>query len=57
MTSPLRNSGLVLSGVQPSGSLHLGNYLGALKKFTALQESHAMQRTCFRHGVIVVKRA
>jgi len=24
---------------------------------TALQESHAMQRTCFRHGVIVVKRA
>ena len=27
----------VLSGVQPSGRLHLGNYLGALKKFTALQ--------------------
>ncbi|MHB8284624.1 MAG: tryptophan--tRNA ligase [Caulobacteraceae bacterium] len=40
MTQSLRNSGLVLSGVQPSGSLHLGNYLGALKKFTALQESH-----------------
>ncbi len=30
----------VLSGVQPSGALHLGNYLGALKKFTALQESY-----------------
>ena len=28
----------VLSGVQPSGALHLGNYLGALKKFVALQE-------------------
>ena len=27
----------VLSGVQPSGALHLGNYLGALKKFTQLQ--------------------
>ena len=27
----------VLSGVQPSGALHLGNYLGALKKFAALQ--------------------
>jgi tryptophanyl-tRNA synthetase len=40
MTQSLCNSGLVLSGVQPSGSLHLGNYLGALKKFTALQESH-----------------
>jgi tryptophanyl-tRNA synthetase len=27
----------VLSGVQPSGALHLGNYLGALKKFVRLQ--------------------
>ena len=30
----------VFSGVQPSGSLHLGNYLGALKKFVDLQEEH-----------------
>lgn len=30
----------VFSGVQPSGDLHLGNYLGALKKFVALQDSH-----------------
>ena len=29
----------VLSGVQPSGALHLGNYLGALKKFVALQST------------------
>src|SRR5579872_6179270 len=28
----------VLSGVQPSGDLHLGNYLGALVKFVAMQE-------------------
>jgi tryptophanyl-tRNA synthetase len=28
----------VFSGVQPSGSLHLGNYLGALKKFVAMQD-------------------
>jgi tryptophanyl-tRNA synthetase len=27
----------VFSGVQPSGELHLGNYLGALVKFVALQ--------------------
>lgn len=27
----------VFSGVQPTGDLHLGNYLGALKKFEALQ--------------------
>ena len=31
----------VFSGVQPSGALHLGNYLGALVKFVALQ--HQMQ--------------
>ena len=31
----------VFSGVQPSGALHIGNYLGALKKFVALQ--HRMQ--------------
>lgn len=30
----------VFSGVQPTGSLHLGNYLGALKKFAALQHDH-----------------
>lgn len=27
----------VFSGVQPSGTMHLGNYLGALKKFAKLQ--------------------
>ncbi len=30
----------VFSGVQPTGALHLGNYLGALKKFVALQHTH-----------------
>ncbi len=29
---------LVFSGVQPTGNLHLGNYLGALKNFTHLQK-------------------
>ena len=28
----------VFSGIQPSGNFHLGNYLGALKKFVDLQE-------------------
>ena len=30
----------VFSGVQPTGNLHLGNYLGALVKFVALQDSY-----------------
>ena len=31
----------VFSGVQPTGNLHLGNYLGAIVRFVALQESHS----------------
>ncbi len=31
---------LVFSGVQPTGNLHLGNYLGAITKFVDLQETH-----------------
>ena len=30
----------ILSGVQPSGDLHLGNYLGAIKNFVALQNDY-----------------
>lgn len=30
----------VFSGVQPTGNIHLGNYLGALKQFVELQEEH-----------------
>ena len=31
---------LVFSGVQPTGNLHLGNYLGAIKRFVAMQEKY-----------------
>jgi tryptophanyl-tRNA synthetase len=30
----------VFSGVQPTGNLHLGNYLGAITKFVALQDGN-----------------
>jgi len=30
----------VFSGVQPTGNLHLGNYLGAIVKFVALQDNY-----------------
>ncbi len=32
------NKKLVFSGVQPTGNLHLGNYLGAIKNFVSLQK-------------------
>jgi tryptophanyl-tRNA synthetase len=39
---PVKYSGpeRVFSGMQPTGGLHLGNYLGALVKFVRLQDSH-----------------
>lgn len=30
----------LLSGAQPSGELHIGNYLGAIKQWVAYQETH-----------------
>ena len=30
----------VFSGVQPTGNIHLGNYLGALKQFVELQNEY-----------------
>ncbi|MEM1139044.1 MAG: tryptophan--tRNA ligase [Pseudomonadota bacterium] len=35
---PYAGPSRVLSGVQPTGNLHLGNYLGAIKRFVALQD-------------------
>ncbi|HEX2582122.1 MAG TPA: tryptophan--tRNA ligase [Dongiaceae bacterium] len=32
--------GRVFSGAQPTGNLHLGNYLGAIRNWVALQDSH-----------------
>ena len=30
----------VFSGVQPTGNIHLGNYLGAMRQFTELQDEY-----------------
>src|SRR5215813_9772589 len=38
MTTTPKHSPLVFSGMQPTNSLHLGNYLGALKNWVKLQE-------------------
>ncbi|MGB2463679.1 MAG: tryptophan--tRNA ligase, partial [Candidatus Puniceispirillaceae bacterium] len=33
----MRSAGRIFSGVQPTGNLHLGNYLGAIKNWVDLQ--------------------
>ena len=30
----------IFSGVQPTGQLHIGNYLGAIKQWAELQEHY-----------------
>ncbi|MFA4936769.1 MAG: tryptophan--tRNA ligase, partial [Patescibacteria group bacterium] len=37
---PLPANKTILSGIQPSGELHLGNYLGALQNWVLLQENN-----------------
>jgi tryptophanyl-tRNA synthetase len=32
--------GRVFSGIQPSGELHIGNYLGAIRNWVNVQEEH-----------------
>jgi len=34
---------ILVSGIQPTGKLHIGNYLGALKNFVDLQDSGKYQ--------------
>lgn len=45
----------VFSGIRPSGKLHLGNYLGAIKNWLALSEAEGIDQTIFAvvdlHGI------
>jgi tryptophanyl-tRNA synthetase len=36
----MQNRERVFSGIQPSGNLHLGNYLGALKNWVSIQDNY-----------------
>ena len=41
MSSPLSATrATIFSGIQPSGELHLGNYLGAIRNWVALQKDY-----------------
>jgi tryptophanyl-tRNA synthetase len=36
----------VVSGIQPTGNLHLGNYLGAIKQWVAMQDAMGAEDVC-----------
>ncbi|MBU2016057.1 MAG: tryptophan--tRNA ligase, partial [Alphaproteobacteria bacterium] len=37
----------VLSGIQPTGNLHLGNYLGAIRNWVKMQDEMDLESQCF----------
>lgn len=41
----------VFSGIQPTGSLHIGNYLGAIKNWTKLQDDAHHDKKLFCIGL------
>jgi tryptophanyl-tRNA synthetase len=47
MTARVAAHPRVLSGIQPSGILHLGNYFGAIRQHIALQDRHPGQALYF----------
>jgi tryptophanyl-tRNA synthetase len=47
----------VLSGIQPSGKLHLGNYFGALRQYLALQDEEALFFIADLHALTTVRDA
>ncbi|MFT5162221.1 MAG: tryptophanyl-tRNA synthetase [Alteromonadaceae bacterium] len=51
MTKPV-----VLSGIQPSGGLTIGNYLGALKQWVSMQETHQCYYTLVDLHAITVRQ-
>ena len=44
----------ILSGVQPTGNLHLGNYLGAIKNFVKFRKNnHTIAYAYYLYGTIL----
>ena len=38
----------MFSGVQPTGTLHLGNYLGAIRNWVSMQDLYGEMLICVR---------
>ncbi|MDH5796508.1 MAG: tryptophan--tRNA ligase [Anaplasmataceae bacterium] len=41
------NNDIVFSGIQPTGLVHLGNYLGAIKNWVKLQDDNSIKQNIF----------
>lgn len=52
----MKRNKTIFSGVQPSGFLHIGNYLGAIKNWVKLQEDYFSLFCIVDHHAITVKQ-
>ncbi|MFH1745182.1 MAG: tryptophan--tRNA ligase, partial [bacterium] len=46
----------IFSGIQPSGNLHIGNYLGAISNWVEMQEKHRCIFCVVDYHAITVKQ-
>ena len=51
------NKKVIFSGIQPSGALHLGNYLGALRNWVAMQDEYNCVYCVVDEHAITVRQA
>ena len=40
MDTPAENKKIIFSGIQPTGSLHIGNHIGAIQQWIKMQHDH-----------------
>src|SRR5438874_96157 len=58
MTTPAPKAKRILSGVQPSGKLHLGNYFGAIRQHIELQhEGECFYFIADYHALTTIREA
>ena len=49
-----QNEKRIFSGIQPTGNLHLGNYLGAIKNWVKLQADFSSIFSIVDGGIVII---
>ena len=52
-----KNPQRIFSGIQPTGNLHLGNYLGAIKNWVSLQNTIPSIFSIVEGGIVMISQS
>ena len=55
MTTRSKSTDIILSGMRPTGTLHLGNYFGALKPWIEVQGEHFYAMVADLHSLTTLE--